>query len=133
MQKVTPYIRNHSTRRYEKVKPKTTYPMGTIYVLRYGGKWETLKDCSGITEAFGAAKRKEIELLTGSIELPHPKRKAQDAAALDVLIDKYLSNGRAVQKNWRKHTRQAYALGAEAVSTIAQTISEDQAARNRGR
>ena len=42
MQKVSLYIRNHSTRRYEKVKPKTTYPMGTNFVLRYGGKWETL-------------------------------------------------------------------------------------------
>jgi hypothetical protein len=42
MQKVSLYIRNHSTRRYEKVKPKTPYPMGTIFVLRYGGKRETL-------------------------------------------------------------------------------------------
>jgi hypothetical protein len=34
MQKVSLYIRSHSTRRYEKVKPKTPYPMGTIFVLR---------------------------------------------------------------------------------------------------
>jgi hypothetical protein len=43
MQRVSLYIRNHSTRRYEKAKPKTSYPMGTIYVLRYGGKWENAK------------------------------------------------------------------------------------------
>ena len=111
MQKVTLYIRNHSTRRYEKVKPRTTYPMGTIFVLRYGGKWETLKDCTEINEARVAAKRKEIDLLTGAIEPLRLMRTVQDAAALDVLIDKYLSNGCAAQKNWRKHTRQAYALG----------------------
>jgi hypothetical protein len=110
MQKVSLYIRNHSTRRYEKVKPKTTYPMGTIYVLRYAGKWETLKDCPGTTEARVAAKRKEIELFTVGIEQPRLKHKAQNARAIDVLIDKYLSE-RAVQRNWRKHTQQAYALG----------------------
>jgi len=30
MQKVSLYIRNHSTRCYEKVRPKALYPMGTI-------------------------------------------------------------------------------------------------------
>lgn len=57
-----------------------------------------------------AAKRREIELLTGRIEQPRPKPKALNARAIDVLIDKYLSE-RAVQRNWRKHTKQAYALG----------------------
>jgi hypothetical protein len=110
MQKVSLYIRNHSTRRYEKVKPKATYPMDTIYVLRYGNKWETLKDGTTLTEANVAAKRREIDLYTGKIEPPRLKPKAQDSGALDVAIDKYLGDGRAAQQNWRKHTRQAYAL-----------------------
>jgi integrase len=39
--KVTLYTRSHSTRQYQKAKSKA-YPMGTIFVLRYGAKWETL-------------------------------------------------------------------------------------------
>ena len=50
MPKVTIYIRNHQTREYELADPKTIYPDGTIWVLRYkqGGrrKWETLSDKS---------------------------------------------------------------------------------------
>jgi hypothetical protein len=109
MQKVSVYVRNHSTRRYEKAKPKATYLMGTIYVLRRGSTWETLTNCSGLADATVAAKRKEIELFTGTIEHPRPKPKPKDERALDVLIDIYLTTGKAAEKNWRKHTVQCYA------------------------
>jgi hypothetical protein len=49
---------------------------------------------------------KGIEIRAGEVEKPRPKPKPQ---ALDVLVDKYLEV-RAMQNNWRKHTRQTYAL-----------------------
>jgi hypothetical protein len=63
--KVTLYIRHHKTQEYEKAE-NTIYPHGTIFVLRYTGKWETLKDCTSYQEGLVAAMRKEIELLTGN-------------------------------------------------------------------
>ena len=33
--KVAVYIRNSGTREYEKASPKTNYPGGTIFCLRY--------------------------------------------------------------------------------------------------
>ena len=48
MPKVSVYIRNHQTRAYEPADAKTTYPLGTIFCLRYKKdgkrKWETLSD-----------------------------------------------------------------------------------------
>ena len=45
MPKVSVYIRNHQTREYEPADPKTAYPQGTIFCLRYKKdgkrKWET--------------------------------------------------------------------------------------------
>jgi integrase/recombinase XerD len=79
-------------------------------VLRYTGKWETLKDCTSYQEGLVAAMQKEIELLTGKVKPPRPKPKPKDPQALDVLIDHYLGDGKAAEKNWRKHTLQAYAL-----------------------
>jgi len=38
--KVSLYVSEHSTRKYRKAK--STEPAGTVYVLRYGGTWETL-------------------------------------------------------------------------------------------
>ena len=35
MPKVSVYIRNHQTREYEPADAKTTYPLGTIFCLRY--------------------------------------------------------------------------------------------------
>ena len=107
--KVTLYTRSHSTRQYQRAKPRA-YPMGTIFVLRYSAKWETLPEGTSFAAATAAKLRKEIEFLTGAAEQPRPKPKKKDAGALDVLIDAYLSTGKAAQKNWRRHTRQAYAL-----------------------
>ena len=110
MQKVTLYVRpTKGNRTPQRVKSGDIYPMGTVYVLRLGSKWETV-DCDNTSEARVAALRKEIELHTGKIEAPRPKRrpKVKDDGALDVLIDKYLGDGRATQRNWRKRTLWAY-------------------------
>ncbi len=108
--KVSLYIRNHSTRRYTKTKPKATYPMGTIFVLRYAGRWETLPENLDYTEARVAKMPKEIDLATGRTEPPAPKPRTTDAGTLDELIDVYLTTGRAAEKNWRTHTLQCYTL-----------------------
>lgn len=110
--KVTLYTRAHGTQKYRKAKQNTTYPQGTIFVLRYLGKWETLKDCPSYQEGFVAAMQKEIKLLTGKVEPPRPMSKPRQnhPQALDVLIDEYLTTGKAAEKSWRKHTLQCYAL-----------------------
>jgi hypothetical protein len=109
MQKVSLYIRNHSTRRYEKVEPKAIYPTGTIYVLRYAGKWETLPTGTVFAAATAAKMQKEIALFTGREVKPAPKPKSGNST-LDELIDVYLTTGRPAEKNWRKHTLQCYRL-----------------------
>ena len=43
MQKVSVYIRYHSTPNYELAQQQTIYPRGAIFVLRYGTRSETLK------------------------------------------------------------------------------------------
>ncbi len=108
--KVSLYIRERGTRRCHKAKPGRNYPMGTIYVLRYGSTWETLPENLDSTEARVAKMRREVELFTGRTEPPAPKPRTTDAGTLDKLIDVYLTTGRAVEKNWRKHTLQCYAL-----------------------
>jgi hypothetical protein len=109
MQKVTLYVRERVTRRYKRAKSKFYQP-GTTFVLRYGGEWETLPEGTTLSQADVAALGKSIEIRTGKVEKPRPKPKPQHAPqALDVLVDKYLEV-RAMQNNWRKHTRQAYAL-----------------------
>jgi site-specific recombinase XerD len=81
--------------------------MGTVYVLRYAERWETIH-CDKTSEARAAALRKQIELHTGKVEDPKPKpRKAADEMALDIAIDRYIEN-RGQQRNWRKRTYRAY-------------------------
>ena len=48
--RVSLYIRNHSTRKYELTKPRTIYPVGTILVPHYGMTWETLPHATTFTE-----------------------------------------------------------------------------------
>ena len=59
--KVSLYIRERGTRRCHKAKPGRNYPMGTIYVLRYGSTWETLPENLDSTEARVAKMRREVE------------------------------------------------------------------------
>jgi integrase/recombinase XerD len=49
----------------------------------------------------------------GQHQPPGSQTKEKDTGALDVLVDKYLDvqDGRAAQRNWRKHTLQCYRLG----------------------
>src|SRR5258705_11946718 len=104
MQKVTLYVRpTKGNRTPQRVKSGDIYPMGTVYVLRLGSKWETV-DCDNTSEARVAALRKEIELHTGKSEAPRPKPrpKVKDNGALDGLIAKYLIEGRGTHRNCRK-------------------------------
>lgn len=78
MQKVSLYVRHHSTRKLEKAKSRTAYPMGTIFVLRFGGRWETLKDNLTFTEATVAAKQKEIALVTGAARDTRAQARAEN-------------------------------------------------------
>lgn len=53
-QKVSLYVRERSTRQLIPANPKTQYPLGTIFLIRYrrDGKraWETLTNCPTINE-----------------------------------------------------------------------------------
>lgn len=67
-QKVSLYVREHGSRKHVLANPKSVYPLGTIYVIRYvrDGKrtWETLTNCPTFHEAKVAVMRKETALLT---------------------------------------------------------------------
>src|SRR5712692_7615408 len=91
-------------RRYELADHRTSYPMGTIFCLRYevGGrrKWETLTG-SMITlkYALARAKMRESDLLTGAINdaktapvVPVPQPVKPTRLTLDQAIDRYLRN-----------------------------------------
>jgi integrase len=111
MKKVSLYIRNHSSRKYEKAQPRTIYPMGTIFVLRYGTTWETLRGDHTYQTAKTAAMHKDIEFFNGTAKESAPKKRPKpDARSLDELINIYLTSGKAAQENWRKHTVQCYTL-----------------------
>jgi len=102
--KVSLYVRDHSTRSYR--KPKSTEPMGTIYVLRYGSTWETIK-AANWAEATTARLRKEIDLVHGWRPQPAPKRTpVREVPMLDTAIDAYLSE---IQQQRKPKTHAAYA------------------------
>ncbi|MGB0021859.1 MAG: phage integrase N-terminal SAM-like domain-containing protein [Candidatus Sulfotelmatobacter sp.] len=98
--KVSLYVREHSTRKYRKAK--STEPAGTIYVLRYGGTWETL-DAENWNDARVAQLRKEAALLEGW--RPKVEKKKPASLMLDAAMDAYLSEVKAGRK---KKTHQAY-------------------------
>src|ERR1700722_1743364 len=93
MLKVSLYIRAHGTRKLTPAKP-FNHPLGTIYVLRYAGKWETLPNNLSFPEAKAAAMRKEIDLFTGEQTLPPPVPlpAKTEAQSLDRAIDTYRKN-----------------------------------------
>ena len=45
MSKVSPYVREHSRRKYHKANKKF-YEPGTVFVLRYGSTWERVGEVS---------------------------------------------------------------------------------------
>jgi integrase/recombinase XerD len=108
--KVTLYTREHGTQKYKKAKRNVIYPQHTIFVLRFAGKWETLNNCKSHGEGTLAAMEKEVALLKGEVVKPRPKLKLKrnDPQTLDVIVDEYLSTGKAAEKNWRKRTLRAY-------------------------
>ena len=106
---VSLYIRNHSTRRYELTKLSTIYPMGTIFVLRYGTTWETLPQGTTFIQARVECLHKQADLITGVVAKPAPKTRPKSSVkTLDELMDIYLTTGKAAEENWRKSTFKAY-------------------------
>jgi hypothetical protein len=90
--RVTLYVREHATRKYRKANHRTIYPMGTIFVLRYAGRWETLK-VANFTEATVATHTKEIDLL----HHPEPKTSnrpllQRNGLTVDEEVNTYLAN-----------------------------------------
>ena len=88
------------------------------YYLRYAGKWEAVGNDPYV--ALDRLEQRKAELWqstradsAGSLEQPSQAVKPQPARAktLDEAITEYLTTGKAAEKNWRKHTRQAYTLG----------------------
>ena len=107
MPKVSIYTREHSTRRLKPAKPKTIYPMGTIFVLRYAGRWQTLPQGTKYQDAVRASLSKQIDLHTG-IEQVEPKPKRKPAVLmLDAAVNEFLE---VRLKAKAKTTKQAYAL-----------------------
>jgi len=98
--KVSLYVREHSTRKYRKAK--STEPAGTVYVLRYGGTWET-PDAENRNDARVAQLRKEAALLEGW--RPKVEKRKPAGLMLDAAMDAYLSEVKAGRK---KKTHQAY-------------------------
>jgi hypothetical protein len=90
MKKVSLYVREHSTRKLVKASSKTTYPMDATFVLRYGGKWETLRGHHTFAEASVAAQRKQLNLFTGEETITLSSRPR--SGALDSSIDAYLDS-----------------------------------------
>ena len=100
--KVSLYVREHSTRKYRKAK--STEPAGTVYVLRYGGTWETL-DAENRNDARVAQLRKEAALLEGW--RPKVEKKKPAGLRLDAAVDAYLSE---ISSSRKKKTHQAYTV-----------------------
>lgn len=71
-QKVSLYVRERGTRKLVPANPRTKYPLGTIFVIRYRKNgprvWETLSNCPTHHDARIAAMRKETALMSGDAE-----------------------------------------------------------------
>lgn len=92
-------VRNHSTRKYERASNRKIYPAGTIYVLRYAGKWETLPEGTTWTEATVAALSKQTGFMLGKEPEPAPKPKPQKNAPLEEALDAYLAKVETLKKS----------------------------------
>ena len=84
MSKVTLYTRDHSSRKYRLANHRTIYPAGTIFVLRYAGRWETLKNCNNFTEASVAALARESTLIQRGLPEPPPNRPQSQGKGISV-------------------------------------------------
>src|SRR5258708_30832112 len=102
--KVSLYVREHSSPNYVKANKKF-YEPGTIFVLRYAGRWETVGEVS-LADAQRARVKRECSLLEGWTPEPAPKP-AQSVMMLDAAIDTYLAE---IEKGRKKKTHQAYSV-----------------------
>lgn len=106
--RVTLYVRESGTRKYRKANHRTIYPAGTIFVLRYAGRWETL-NAQNFTEATVAAKRKEADLIQHGVQRKTEvklKSKPQSDLRLADEVRTYLDNVSKLSKK----THAAYRL-----------------------
>jgi len=100
--RVSLFIRERGTRRYRSANPKTLYPAGTIYVLRYTLRkkrvWETLPTGTTYQTAKVLAMEKECAFLKGEAVAPTLKPKPAlvvkpenptGTIMLDAAIDRY--------------------------------------------
>ena len=101
---VSLYVREHASRKYRKANKKF-YEPGTIFVLRYDGRWETVGEVS-LVEAERARLNRACSLLEGWTPEPAPKPKAA-VLMLDRAMDQYLSE---VENGRKKKTHQAYSV-----------------------
>lgn len=105
--KVSLYVREHSTRKYIKVKRHTIYPAGTTFVLRYGHTWETT-DATNLSDATAKRIEKELDLLRGTVPAkPAKPRPEPDVLMLDAAMDEYLAE---IKDGRKKKTHQAYSV-----------------------
>jgi hypothetical protein len=90
--KVSLYVRNRSTRQYQKATNRKIYPIGTIYVLRYGKTWETLPGSLSHTEAQVKMLQRQIDFQQGKMRQSPPKPPKQESLLmLDQAVDSYLA------------------------------------------
>jgi integrase/recombinase XerD len=102
--KVSLYVREHSSRKYVKANKKF-YAPGTIFVLRYDGRWETVGEVS-LADAQRARLKREVSLLEGWKPDPQPKPKTT-VWMLDAAMDQYLGE---IKNGRKKKTHQAYSV-----------------------
>ncbi len=142
MQEVSVYTRPHGgSRTPQKANPNEIYPVGTTYQLRYGSKWLTLKkgcpilnleeDCPSVAEAQICAIRLRTLLFTGATAAPQaqPRQKPKpEVQTVDKQIDNYLygTEGKAAQKDWRKHTLQCYARSLKLFRESCKKVRDEE-------
>ncbi len=90
--KVSLYTRERGARKFTKVKPNASYPMGTTFVLRYNGRWETLPDNLTLSGARVAMLNRQITLEQGAVEeAPKPRAVPQsNVLTTDAAVNRYL-------------------------------------------
>lgn len=94
--KVTLYIREHSSRKYKQATAKW-YDVGTVFVLRYKSRWETLGSIS-YGDAIRASLERSLQLMNGWKPPVTVQKQAETGVLmLDEAKDTYLKeieNGR---------------------------------------
>lgn len=106
--KVSLYTRDRSSRKFRKATHHKLYPAGTIFVLRYGDRWETLK-VDSYTDASIKCIERELAIRTGwhpAAPQASPRAKAPELM-LDSATDTYLAE---IEAGRKRKTFLAYAV-----------------------